>query len=629
MEQASSNPTVTKMAIGAMTAGYIKQLSGSRAAKRQLGRKRVKGMERDLLQAMLSHNKSMSGHIAYLELAPRIAKALDAMKAFVQDKRSDLGDTTPEVLRLQAMANEIEARFKSREGRSPNWKMLDAAMELTFLSHLATPSYSFANAHQPMQLGHAALAHHQSDGAAGRLLSQAYWDLGARSAVWAGMRETVAELKQGAGSLIMPWKLKQLPRELYDHDAATREQLAKLGDGKLLVKAQKELENRGLSAAGGIEVARLTEVGMNVAQVAVHRQMRWARAAPEAVERINRTSVLIAGVRQGKEMGLSDEDAIQHGVDIVEQTQGGYAADNNPRAFQGKYGQLPLMFKKYSVLFGQAFVKNMVNFVSLNASYQERKQAANFIARLSVPTTIFAGVGGLPFVELARYMMLASNLLGISDDDTWDDKERELEAWYRKLYTRLWGRETAKEAAETMFHGLYRSFGIDMSGRLGNEGLITFSDPKKLERDSVKAWLFDLAFGAPGGFFSKLTDQIHEPNLDKFPLPKLVQDTIDAFNQDTWAAAAAKVFGLRLAEESRQYEVGGEKAKKREQFKLKQARTNLMTEYYEATAGRKSILRRTKIAAWNRRHSSKAERIELEDLKRSKATRDKNKEVVR
>ena len=91
---------------------------------------------------------------------------------------------------------------------------------------------------------------------------------------------------------------------------------------------------------------------------------------------------------------------------MVEQTQGGYDANNHAAWMANPIVAPAAQFRKFSVTYGQLFYRNL----AWSISHQDpatRKEARKALARLSIMGFIFAGVYGNPLMEIVKCMVNA------------------------------------------------------------------------------------------------------------------------------------------------------------------------------------------------------------------------------
>jgi len=636
IEQASGdNAGLKQRAIqGAVVSAYHRQLSGNRAAHRRLKRQNVRGYARNLIHAMDTTNRTMAGHIMNLIKAPKIAK-LDA--ALAEEMRSSRYAGKGGQLARRGIVNEIRKRIAAAGTRSEHYwgaSVIRNAMALSFLSHLATPAYVFANLTQPFATTWGVLASHWKGGRGGVLgeLTKAYWDLGAGRIMGRGLIETGRQA----------WDVgKRFSRTPYDFHQRTRNQMARMPQGPLFTQAMDLLEQLGLSAESGTELPEVSELGMNVASRTLNRIAEVSRTLPTAAEAVNRYVTLMVAIRLAKRGGMSDEKAIQYAVSMVEKTQGGYAAENNPNFFSGKYTRAPLQFKKYAELYGQLYYGALMD-MGIGQDRATRVQAAKQLIRMSASAVVLSGVGGIAVMEIAKIGVMVAALLGIGDDD-WEDWENGMQEWFGEMLKYVGGGEAS---AEALMHGASRFLQFDTSSRLGNDNMVFFGEPQKYDEANTKAWALDMAIGAPGGMVSDALQAVNNNDWEKAALkllPKMFTDLKKAYDQSQEGVVTKtgkqvvkptsnletfwQALGFRPASIARQFEAGGGGAQYKKEKRSSEARTAVMQIYRNAPAHQRQKIFRNEIARWNRAHPD--QRIDMGDLRKSLARKKSEEKKAR
>jgi hypothetical protein len=575
----------------------------------------------------------MAGHLTQLDRAPHMAELEKQLDDFVNAGRkgeyasASAGGT--DTIRRQEYVLELRKRMAAVTQRNEDTggsRLANVVMDLSFMTHLFSPAYTIINLMQPLSTTHPVLAGQFGGGATMREMVRAYWDLGARKTLTRGLKETAHEARTAFGPA----------HKNYQHHEHIRRQVASLPDGKLFQDVMDELERLGLGASSGIETADIHELGRSGVERGVGRAVRIARALPEAAEAVNRYTTALAAMRLAKRKGMTDAQAIKFAATTVEKTQGGYAAENNPSFMSNKWLRVPLQFKKYPLMYGQLFYGNLVRAINPGNDPEIRKVAAKTVLRLSAMTVVLAGTAGLPFMEIARGLLLAAAAAGLNDDD-WESWENGLQAWYADAMKWATG-GYGDMGAEVLARGASRMLGFDTSSRLGNDSMVLFGDPKTMDEKGTYAWLFEQIIGAPGGMASDIIKGIHNREITKaIPLPKFMRDSMKGYNQfqegvKTEAGrelspplntleAIYQGLGFRPASAARQWETGGSGATSKREKVVMSERTKAMGAWANAPAQERQKIFRDVIRKWNRDHPGKKERIDYSDLQRSLARR--------
>lgn len=594
-----------KAVVGGIIAAYIKQLSGSRAGHRRLKRNGVEGFDRDLVDSTYQVGRTDAGHIANLERSREMAKTEKTLYDVIKSNRQARKTGT---LPMQAMAFELSHRITqmTEHGEdSHDNPILKAITDISFVTHLGGLGYSFSQLAQIPMMAYPVLARHFGEGATWRALAGAVRDIQLFRVIGRGVVET------GKAAV----NIGRYKRQGYKYEDRVRARLGALKNGPLLQRAADELERLNFGVGAGLETSEVSEHGKNLAEKAMSRTVSAFRQLPAAMEVVNRYVTLIAAVNAGKRAGLTDQQIIDRTVDIVEQSQGGYGRENNPAFFEGKYGKVAGQFKKFSILYGQLYYGAVRD---VAAQPGERVAAAKQLVRLSAMTSMFAGVGGLAFMEMAKVAILAANLSGLSDDD-WEDWENGLQSWFAGATKWALGKHGSRSFSEVVLHGLPRLLGFDASSRLGNDNLVLFGEARSMDPADFKSWLYDMMVGAPGG---TVTDFALKHDL---PYPKVARDLMKTW-EDAQAghvgAAISHTAGFRTAKEAGKYEAFGEGYASRKEYQLKDDRSKLMGKYWDADPGADRRAAWREVQDWNRSHKSRDEKIEYGDLQRSRRTRE-------
>jgi hypothetical protein len=215
-----------------------------------------------------------------------------------------------------------------------------------------------------------------------------------------------------------------------------------------------------------------------------------ANQVGSAIEAINRTVTgLTAYNLEYKKNGGNHEAAMHYAYTTAHETMGDYSSWNAAPIFNSKFGRAALQFKK----FGHKTYYLLGNV--MGGALRGDPQAMKQFAGLMVTHGLVAGVMGLP-TEPFKVALMAANMVGATGF-TPDDYEYAV----RQLAARLAG----QKGGEIISKGLYRGLGIEVSGRMGLDTLLTHGAPKSQKDADIKSFLFDTMAGAPAGY---LLDQV-------------------------------------------------------------------------------------------------------------------------
>jgi hypothetical protein len=233
---------------------------------------------------------------------------------------------------------------------------------------------------------------------------------------------------------------------------------------------------------------------------------------------------------------------------------------------------------------------------------------------------------------------------GLKDDD-WEEHEKDMQAWFQRASD--WAFSDEGAIGEAVTRGLPRLVGMDLSGSLGADNLITFGQPKTMDSEGTMAWLFQsLVLGASGNMMWKSIEQLRDGDIaGAIPWPKIIKNLIDAqklYSEGTVSKetgeeymppqsageAIVKGLGFRTADEAREWEAGGGGVKSKEKRKTSHARSVLMGRWASADAKERARIVREDIREWNASHKKSRERIDMADLYKSKRTREKRRKEL-
>jgi hypothetical protein len=214
-----------------------------------------------------------------------------------------------------------------------------------------------------------------------------------------------------------------------------------------------------------------------------------ARQMPRAIETMNRAVTGLAAFRlELAKNGGDVQAAMRYGQETINNTQGLYSNTNAPPIFNHPLLRLSLQFKKYGhmmyFLLGQAVGKAFKG-----QDRATRIEGMKTLAYISATHVAMAGALGLP-TEPFKLMLMGAKGLGLTAVG-WDDVER----WEREALAGVFGKTGGEVAAK----GLPRLLGLDVSSRMGADSFLLHGQPRTGKENDVKAYLWNMAAGAPGG----------------------------------------------------------------------------------------------------------------------------------
>lgn len=640
---AGSNPIGQQAVKEALIDAHVRSMTRPSALQRRIKRKGTLGYDTDMAAAMREYNQSTASHLANIELAHEMSEADNALAKFIEDRRQSTTGTSIE--KLQQMRQELHNRFKSQAGASEKGglsRFSNALMNTSYMRHLFSPHYTIMQMLQPFMTTYPMLAAEYGHAAAWRETIAAYRIGGVRRTLGTGMGETWQATRN-----LNPYAQARVTQAELEgksvHDEVWRDLVKDEADAADLLDVFEGVAERGFGASAGIEAGAISERDLSTAEVVLQRAMNVAKGLPEAAEGINRYTAAIASYRLARRKGMTHAAAKAKSILTVEQTQGGYARANNPAFFNNALLRWPLQFKKYGLMYGQMYYGNVAKLVAPSSDPETRKMAAKALARLSATTFVFAGVGGLPFIELARVLANVAMAMGLTDDD-WEDWESGMQGWFGDFLKFATGSEGIGErASEAAMHGLTRLINVDTSASLGADNLVTFGQPRNMDEEGVYAWLGKSALGAPGTMGGDIIKAVNEGDyLGAIPWPKLIKNITDSYglysegtvSRETGeqfadpvgiGEAGVKLLGFNPASSARQWESGGSGRTSVEDRQEKHRRTVLMGKWASAkTRGDHKAAQeifRDDVKAWNKAHKDPKLRIDMGDLYRSRDQR--------
>lgn len=592
----------------------IQSMSGNRAQHRKIKRKFTHGEAQDMVKAMRDYNTGASSYLANMEQMPKIQAGLDALNQHLKDHPGDR-----DFMRKQEVLTEIKRRLKDT-GEYRNNGLLRTFVNISYLNHLASFAFLGMQYMQPMYSTFPVLAARFGGGRSRAEIFNAMGRLGAGGIYAKGWTESVKALRD---------------QETTDPIAAmlARKELTALDRDTILALQQMGLLDR---EAGQEDVLRrLNDNKMDRLLAPANRFMSHITNSIEAMNRAM-TGLAAAKLYMDKHPTHSREQAIQHAVYAVEETQFGYGKANAPPIFSHPLARVALQFKKYALGIGNYLARQIYagfNVKPKDAQARlERTQALKSLAWMFATYAAFSGLsGGLPWELIKVPLMVIGFLIG----------KKELGEWDRmmNLVQGSLAGTVGKGTAEVIMRGLPRMLGIDLSNRINLSSLALFGDPKDQKTDSLKSWLFDLFAGAPTSMVLNSIDAMKKGDLvGAVPGPKIIKDVLGAFKGSTEGKivesgrqvskpfspteAVTKALGLRTAREAEQWEYGGSGFQSKEDKRIKDDRSALANAWHKAdtlkdTDGKAAAWK--KIQAWNKEHPDQI--IKMEQLTKAKERR--------
>jgi hypothetical protein len=500
----------------ALREASVRFMGSTRIQSRRLPRGHVAGASHDLTRNAYDYALSASAYLSRLEHAPVLEKALKEMHEGVQGDASKDG-----TLGRRTIANEIDSRvdqpvFDEAKGWHSWTKRL---MTGSFLDKLFSPAYSMINASQPIMVTAPVLAGRHGVANSFTALRKAYNDIGGLGVALKGAKETIKRFKPGA-EITSPAGFLE---DIIARSARTD------GERKMF---QHLSEVGSISPDSGLELDTLIKAHKGLGGV-IDTGLGYfesiARQMPRAIESINRTATALAAYRLEFSKTGDQEKSTRYAQETVNNTQFLYSPTNRPKVFNHPLWRLALQFKQYGQGMYHLLGMNIGRAISPMDSTQ-RKEALKSLAGIAATHVAMAGAMGLP-LEPFKYLIMGLNAVGVLGL-SWGEVEDQA----RRIGAGLLG----KTGGEIALKGLPRGLGLDLSGRVGLDSLVSFGEPRSNKDTDVKSWLFDTIAGAPASLVSdwiKGSNQLMSGNFGKaaelMTPAKVLADSIRAYRQAT------------------------------------------------------------------------------------------------
>lgn len=452
-------------------------------------RRKVLGASADVGKVLANYAVATGNYKAGIDTSLPITEALRVMREQARDGRvagtktfSDDSDT----LRRRTVLRELEERVSmsamDTSGRGSTIPILRKAQALAYVYYLASPSYAMIQLTQPYLLSLPVMSARHGGFKTSKAMAKAMSAIGMGKLIKGGVTDTYEALKGLATA-------KDATSQPFL--AQVKASLASQPDSANLIAMLDKLAAEGLvDASAGTELIR-SELGEDgpVGRF-LGRTETLARALPNAVEALNRAGTAVAAYRLERAKGATHEQATMYARKVVDQTQMDYSSANTARYMDArKYPLLaPMMtFRKYAQGMYALFVRQAYLAVK-GRSKEERQEAFKALAGVLAAHMAVAGALGLPTEFLGIILGAASLLFGA--DEPWD--------WEKEIRQAL-AEAVGPEAAEVIAKGLPRAAGLDLSSRIGLNGLIFMKDLRDFESRTLTGYAGEFILGAPGG----------------------------------------------------------------------------------------------------------------------------------
>lgn len=491
-------------------------------------RRKVLGASRNVPAVLANYATGVANYIAGAEVRPAMLDGIRAMQENIRDGADSAGADSGDTMRRRKVLQEVERRLSQSAfdpyGHGAANPLIRKVQSLSFIYHLASPAYSVIQMLQPYMFTAPMLsARYGTRGV--RAISRAMNDIGMG-----------ALLKNGGKDA---WQAARVLAGVRNERAANngfldqvKSELAKLPDGAELNRMLDELDREGLvDASAGLELVRTFRSSEGRLSTKLAQTESLARAFPAAIEVVNRAGTAVATYRLARQAGKSVEAATAEAREVVDTTQADYGASNTARYMSPNFagGLLaPMMqFRKFSQAV-YSLLGRQVYLAVKGKTREEKITAYKTLGYTLAAHSLMAGALGLPTEPITLTLGLAAMAFGAEEPWDWEQD-------IRNGLTDLLG----KDAAEVALRGLPRAIGVDMSSRVGLQGLLFMQDLRDFRAQTMAGYAGSMLLGAPGGM---LTNVMQVPSMlqrgeyakaTEAVLPKGLRDIVRAMRLES------------------------------------------------------------------------------------------------
>lgn len=505
-----------------------RMLSGNRLSSRRLKAQKVTGASEDFARNLLQYGDAAARHSATAKFMPHVRDALARMR-HVMDRyegknRNDLVQTYNEVIKR------VDQGIV--EPNAPGKFMRDV-MTVSFMARLFSPAYSVVNSAQVATVTLPVLGGRFGNMRAMAAVGRAYKDIGLGETVLAGLRNTKnAAVQFGNHGLL----------NTNDVIGDIRKRLSAQPDGAQLTGMLDILiEGGAIDPAAGFETANAIAEGRGAWGQTLAKVDRIARQLPTAVEAVNRTVTAVSAYRLAAEAHMPHDKAVQFAFDTAKNTQGDYAAGNQPRFFNVPVLRPAMQFKRYAQMISY-LMADMTQRAFAGATKEERNIARKQLANIVATQILVAGALSLPGIELVKASFMVAAALGFGGG--WDDQEERL----RKLADEMFGQNIGQLITRGV---VTRALNIDVSQRMSMSDMWIFGEPKRETAESVESYLLRQVAGSAGSLALDGMQGIRDlaggdwaKGLEKLVPIKTLSDLVKAANRYSEGKTTAYEVGL-------------------------------------------------------------------------------------
>lgn len=476
---------------------YIQSMPERSALKQQLRRLNVKGVKTgEMRRAFAASTMRSSWHLSRLEFGSQMGVQLNGLVN---------GDSNEQKIVGGEFARRLSSAFQNDPASQLATSLVSGISGISYFSYLGlSPSFLIMNMTQPWVISMPIMA-----GKFGLKKSTA--ELGK---AWMEVATAlISSAKEGKS-----WRFS-LNLEKFSAENGEREMLTNLFNKGII---DVTLEHDLGSVAGGNGTTPLGKAAQFASLPAHHTEV------------VNRVSTALAAYRMARATGMTEgmnhADATKYAEGVVADTHLDYSPENAPRFMRstslGGLGRIVFQFKKY--MQGMIFLNMKLLKDSFSGDTQVAKESRRAFVYLTGMQFATSGAVGLPIAAPISLIALLISKMYPPDD------QPEL---FQSLY---YGVKDAigETAARLLFKGIPAAAGIDVSGKLGQGGILNplaFMASGKQGADWVAAATMALA-GPAVSMAANWADGISMAGQDPIKavekvLPRFLSDPIKAMDR--------------------------------------------------------------------------------------------------
>ena len=415
---------------------YIRALSNNSAKKRRLKRRNTRGFNKDVFENLAAAAPSSANMMAYTRYSEDLSDNIREISTEVAKLRGDDRQTASE------FQNELIKReniSNDRSGGLANNIMRGTSMWML----LGNPAFYIQNATQPFMMSAPFMASRHGLG------------------VFRRLSRTTLEVARWMAS---DPDLSKLEKIMTDSKIPAKDKPMTMDEWKAMDHSRRHGHlDIGITQDFGDVIRN----GKGVTDKVIGVTEKLTKAA-RFVEMMNRVSTFLTAYRSEIAKGSSAAKAREYADDVIYQTHGDYSAFNAPRWFvKNGFTKVITQFRKFQLIQAGLMLRLAANTFK-GATPEVKAEARKQLAYIMLTHFAVTGMKGTPFVM----MLLPAFAMG----DAGDDDEDAL----RKIIG-------DKTLSDFLIRGLPAGFGVDVSGKVGAENMLSvlpyteakFSDGKE------------------------------------------------------------------------------------------------------------------------------------------------------